>query len=280
MTLLVAAAVALVGTWGLWRVTHSVFERPVFLRENVRGRMVPVGVGMLIAVAASLGAAVMAIVEASGLDIDVDARAAANATLICVLGFALLGLLDDLAQDRGVSGYRGHLASIGRAELSAGAVKLLGGGLIAIIAVAPGADGSLLRLLLDAALVALAANLANLFDRAPGRVCKLTVVSGIGIIAATGAAASTIGVAFVTAATLGLGPADLRERLMLGDAGANAIGAALGLGVVLSCTPLTRVVVLIVLLALNLLSEVVSFSAVIRRTPPLRLLDEWGRELP
>ena len=77
--------------------------------------------------------------------------------------------------------------------------------------------------------------------------------------------------------TLALLVGDLRERLMLGDAGANPIGAALGLAVVLSCAPLTRTCVMVVLLVLNLLSERFSFSSVIDRVSPLRGLDRWGR---
>jgi hypothetical protein len=65
---------------------------------------------------------------------------------------------------------------------------------------------------------------------------------------------------------------------MLGDAGANPLGAALGVGVVVSCNPTTRLVVLAGVAALNLLSEVVSFSRLIDRTPPLRFLDRLGRE--
>ena len=60
---------------------------------------------------------------------------------------------------------------------------------------------------------------------------------------------------------------------MLGDAGANAIGAALGLGVVLACSFPVRVAALVVVVVLNVLSERVSFSAVIARTPVLRELD-------
>jgi UDP-N-acetylmuramyl pentapeptide phosphotransferase/UDP-N-acetylglucosamine-1-phosphate transferase len=70
---------------------------------------------------------------------------------------------------------------------------------------------------------------------------------------------------------------DLHERLMLGDTGANVLGGVLGLGVVLSCGPSVRLVVCVALAALNLLSEVVSFSRVIGAVPPLRALDHWGR---
>jgi hypothetical protein len=71
--------------------------------------------------------------------------------------------------------------------------------------------------------------------------------------------------------------ADLRERLMLGDAGANVLGAALGLGVVLACSPGVRTGVLVAVALLNLASERVSFSRVINAVPPFRALDRFGR---
>ena len=42
----------------------------------------------------------------------------------------------------------------------------------------------------------------------------------------------------------------------------------------------TRISVVLVLLALNLASEVVSFSEVIDRVPPRRALDRLGRHAP
>ena len=68
-------------------------------------------------------------------------------------------------------------------------------------------------------------------------------------------------------ATIGLLPDDLRERMMLGDTGANVLGGVLGFAVVLECGRTTRNIVIVVLIVLNLLSEFVSFSRVIERVP-------------
>ncbi len=83
--------------------------------------------------------------------------------------------------------------------------------------------------------------------------------------------------AVVVGAGLGLLADDLSERLMLGDAGANALGGVVGLGAVLACPPATRTVLLAVVAALNLAAETVSFSRVIDAVPPLRALDRLGR---
>ncbi len=160
---------------------------------------------------------------------------------------------------------------------------MLAGPAVAVVAVQPLSEGSLGRLLLDAAVVALAANTANLFDRAPGRVTKVsllvTVVLVIAAWVTAGVPYELLGVLVSVAAALGVVVPELRERLMLGDTGANAIGAALGLGVVLSTSVPTRIGVLVGLVVLNLLSEAVSFSSVIERVGPLRRLDRLGRRL-
>jgi hypothetical protein len=69
---------------------------------------------------------------------------------------------------------------------------------------------------------------------------------------------------------------DLRERCMLGDTGSNVLGAAVGWGLVIACGRRGEWVALAVVVALNLASEVVSFSRVIDAVTPLRWLDRLG----
>ena len=74
-----------------------------------------------------------------------------------------------------------------------------------------------------------------------------------------------------------LAPYDLREMTMLGDAGANALGALLGLGSVSRLTGKSRWMAIGALAGLNLLGEQRSLGELIERTPGLRELDAWGR---
>jgi hypothetical protein len=64
---------------------------------------------------------------------------------------------------------------------------------------------------------------------------------------------------------------------MLGDAGANVVGAVLGIGVVLTASPSVRNGVLVAVVLRTGLSEKVSYSGVIASTPPLRAIDRLGR---
>ena len=64
---------------------------------------------------------------------------------------------------------------------------------------------------------------------------------------------------------------------MLGDAGANALGAMLGAAAAASLPRPGRVAVLAGVVALTAASEKISFTKVIQRTPPLHWLDMLGR---
>jgi UDP-GlcNAc:undecaprenyl-phosphate GlcNAc-1-phosphate transferase len=64
---------------------------------------------------------------------------------------------------------------------------------------------------------------------------------------------------------------------MLGDGGANALGAMLGTAAAVSLPRPARVAALAVVIGLTAASEVVSFTQVIARTPPLNWVDMLGR---
>ena len=275
MTLLLAAGAGLVTARVLWVMLRPVLAQPLFVRQNYRGQPVVTGAGVVLPVALAAVEAGRALGAAAGVG---DAMGPDRASvMVAALGFGLLGLVDDVAGSPDAQGFRGHLAALARGTLTTGGAKLLGGVAVAVVVAAPHAGGSLPRLLADAALVALAANLANLLDRRPGRVVKVGAATFVALAVATSGAVGLAGVAVVAGAAVGLLPDDLGERLMLGDAGANVLGGALGLGVVLSCGVVARTSVLVAVTALNLLSEVVSFSRVIDGVAPLRALDRWGR---
>lgn len=279
MTLAVLAVAGCLAGLAAWRALCPVLQAPVFARTNHRGASVPTAGGLVPTLAVLVVEGGLTLAESGLLDTDPDIVAARRVVVLGVMGFGLLGLLDDLAGVGESGGFRGHLRALARGRLTTGGIKLFGGAALALVTVdmarpGPGTTG---RLVADAALVALAANLANLLDRAPGRVAKVGLLSAAALAAGAGLSTHLAGPALVVGALCALVWADLRERVMLGDSGANVVGAALGLGVVLACAPGTRTAVLAVLVALNLASEVVSFSRVIDRVPPLRWADRLGR---
>ena len=282
MTLAAVAALAAVLGALLWSACRTTYEAPILQRRNYRGVEVPVGAGVVLVLAVVAVEALLSVAEVLGRDAPPGELTSRWSTLLVALGFGLLGIFDDLAAHGDDRGFRGHLTSIVKGRLTTGGLKLFGGGLLAVVAVrAAGAD-DLGHLLVGAALVALAANLGNLFDRAPGRCTKVAVLAALVLVAAAGSSdrASLVGAVAVVGAGVGLIVFDLREGLMLGDAGANVLGAALGLAVVLTSGLAVQAAVLVVVAGLNVVSEAVSFSRVIESVAPLRWLDRLGRRAP
>lgn len=276
MTFLLALIAGAVLSAALLPALRGVLDQPLFARENHRGASLPTAGGLVLVVAALAVEAVWATGELAGL--DAASAPARRLVLLAVVGFGFLGLIDDVAGSGADGrGFRGHLRAAFHGQLTTGGLKLAGGAALAVVVARPAGGDSFWQLVGDALLVALAANLGNLFDRAPGRTIKVSVFAGLVLVVAVGFEGELTGVAAALGAALALAPADLRERLMLGDTGANALGAALGLGVVLTCAPGVRWGVLVVLVVLNASSEVVSFSRVIDAVPPLRMLDRAGR---
>lgn len=273
--LLIGAAVASL----CWSATARTFQVEELQRSNYRGAPVVTGVGVLIPVTVVLVAALARIVVAAD-DVIVSWDRLTAGTVIGVTGFALLGLFDDVAGAGQSGGFRSHVASLRHGHVSSGMVKLVGGAAVGILTVSvlQSDNGTVVGLLRDGATIALAANLGNLFDRAPGRTTKFTAVLFL-VFAVLAWSSALFMPAIAIGAGIGLLVPDLRERVMLGDAGANPLGAMCGVAALVTYwEPGPRWIVLAVVLGLNLLSEVVSFTSVIDSVAPLRWFDRLGSQ--
>jgi UDP-N-acetylmuramyl pentapeptide phosphotransferase/UDP-N-acetylglucosamine-1-phosphate transferase len=259
-----------------WLMARPLFALPALARQNYRGRALPTAAGIILPLAALLVEGGRAAAGALGVGDDIGIGPVRAVVLLAALGFGLLGLLDDLAGGAD-KGFRGHLGALAQGRLTTGALKLVGGGVLALVVVAPLVGKSPGNLVADALLVALSANLANLLDRAPGRTVKGAALALVVLALAAARTAAMSASAVVVGAALGLFLDDLHERLMLGDAGSNVLGAVLGLGVVAACGTGARDLALVVVAALNVAGELVSFSRVIEAVAPLRALDRAGR---
>lgn len=258
---------------------------------NWRGRPVALGLG---AVWTVWGGCVLL---AAWLLEDLGAASVGEVLAVAgMLGLAAsaFGHVDDAYGSRDVRGFSGHISALIGGRLTTGGLKLIGIGVAGLTAaravgsVAPW-GGSPVGIGVAGAAVALTANVVNLLDLRPGRALKAYVaLSLVGVALLAALAARVEGAGFVESAVLVavalVGPVvacwryDLGERAMLGDAGANAMGAVAGL-VIVSGLRLPGVVVFgMAVLALNLLSERVSFSVVIERVRMLAWIDALGRE--
>lgn len=175
-------------------------------------------------------------------------------TGLAVAAIAAIGLADDLwsGPERG---FAGHL----REGRTTGVLKL-----VAIPAVAAVAT----RSLRGAVLVGLSANALNQLDTKPGRALK----AFLGVSLFRGMPEGGYGLMAVL-----LLPYDLRERMMLGDAGSNALGAVLGLSLVASLRGRALWPAIALLAALNVLGERRSLGKLIESTSWLARIDRLGR---
>jgi hypothetical protein len=232
----------------------------LWARTNHRGEPVTLLEGPAVAVGAAL---------ASALTPGLSPRRRA-ALVAAAVGAAAFGGYDDLAGSGDRHGFRGHLGALASGDVTTGAVKIGGIGATGLVAAAA-AGGHPADVIVNAGLIAGGANLLNLFDLRPGRAIKVAVAGSTLLVGpSAGAVAGPAG------AALALLPEDLGERAMLGDAGANALGAMLGASAAGLSRP-ARVALLAAIVGLTAASEVVSFTAVIERTPALRCLDMLGR---
>ncbi|MDP9795897.1 UDP-N-acetylmuramyl pentapeptide phosphotransferase/UDP-N-acetylglucosamine-1-phosphate transferase [Catenuloplanes nepalensis] len=272
--ILVLAAGALAARAVLTAVRRSSIN-PSLERANFRGRTVTLAGGPALAAGASIAAAAGA-----------SSGPAAAAALTAGLASGAVGLYDDVVGSRpdqkAAKGFAGHLRALRHGRVTSGLVKIAGVGAAGLVASALLAQDrprrSTLRTLTDVALgagvIAGTANLINLLDLRPGRAIKASALIGAPLLptaAAGGLAAGAVG------AAAGLVPEDLDEQIMLGDSGANALGALLGVAIAAGTGPIGRAVIFAGLAGLTAASEKVSFTAVIQRTPGLREFDELGR---
>jgi len=277
MSVVLGLAVGAVTVLLLRIAAAGILRAPALQRPNYREHIIPTGTGVLIVIALLVIEAGRAILGSLGVGDDPGLTIERSEVLFAVFGFGLLGLIDDIAGDSTRRGFRGHLGALRDGEITTGLLKLFGGAGLAVVLVATPGFATGRRLLVDAVLIALAANLGNLLDRAPGRTIKAALVAYVPLAIVLGDGPVGVAIAPVMGAAFALLPDDLGERLMLGDAGANVLGATLGLGVVLGRGEVTRGTALGVLIVANIAAEIWSFSAVIDRLGPLRWFDRLGQ---
>ena len=216
----------------------------------------------------------------AGLAVDRALGAPAHRTLavaLAGLGSAAVGAYDDLYGTGQAKGYAGHLRALREGRVTSGLVKIAGVGLSAAAAALvlgrrPGyrmAFGAWRTSASTPSWSPTTANLVNLFDLRPGRAAKVLLLLGGGLLGAGSAPA--------VGATAGSLPTDLAARSMLGDCGANGLGAAVATVAADRLPRPAKLLALAGVVALNLASERVSFTAVIDGHPVLRALDELGR---
>ena len=196
-------------------------------------------------------------------------REASQLLCLAVIGFGLLGFIDDRWGTSEFKGLRGHFRALRSGRVTTGLLKAAGGlalsaGLAWRIAPGPAA-------IVSALLIALSANLFNLLDLRPLRTLKLFWLCALGLLWT-----SPLLLAQLAGLSLGYAPLEARRRVMLGDTGANALGGAVGVAAALALPSEAQLIAVVLVAAFHYWAEKHSLTAWIQSHPMARALDEWG----
>jgi UDP-GlcNAc:undecaprenyl-phosphate/decaprenyl-phosphate GlcNAc-1-phosphate transferase len=227
-------------------------------RPNYRGKPVlyPFGVILLIAAGAALAA-------------DPNRR------LVFLAGVGALGLIDDLAAGS-PRGLRGHAGAAIRGRLSTGAIKATGTTALAVYAIA-GLDLGAPEFVVAVGVLTLSAHVGNLLDTRPGRTEKALAMGALAVCLPSWSLAPLEPIAALLLPVAVAAWFTLRERAMLGDAGASLIGGMVGVLLVTALSIPALWIAFGMLMAISLYGEFRSISATIERVPLLARLDSVGR---
>lgn len=266
---LLVALMALLLLLVLPTAVGALLRRSGRTEENFRGDRIPQSYGLLILLWAG------AMLWWSGFLIP-WIREENRLWLVAVIGFGLLGLLDDVWGTKKIKGLRGHfMALLRERKVTTGLIKAVGGLTLAgwlVWQTEPNPAWLGLPLVL---LIALAANAINLLDLRPGRAGAVFLLAGIPLLwfGAHRDAAGVPPLLYIFVPALAVWRKDAAARVMMGDVGSNLLGGALGLALVTFAPLAVQLLALLLLIGLHLLTEKRSLTTLIAETPWLRRLD-------
>lgn len=242
--------------------------------RNFRGERLPTGGGMLLAVSVTVSMLILYVLTWPwGINREVS-------LFLCgSVAMTFWGWQDDRSTETAVKGLRGHFMTLWREQrMTSGFLKAWGGlGTALLLALALNPNGW--AVLTNTLVLALFSNLINLFDLRPGRAIKVFWLFLIVLLTVSGEVIAAMiwpWLIPIVTATLLFYISDARGKVMLGDTGANYLGFILGFYTVTLVDDIVKTALLVILIALHLLAERVSFSQVIASIGWLHKIDRLG----
>lgn len=237
---------------------------------NYKQEEIPVGMGLLFILVQGF------LMFASSIYIeDIDKNIILSYVITIVL-IGLIGMIDDFIGETDIKGFKGHIKALFKGKLTTGGLKAVVGLLLAIL-FSTYTSQNYIEMIVNVFLITLFTNIINLFDLRPGRAGKVFLLLSLVLIVTSFAKNynfiiySAIGIMMVYIRY------DLKARAMMGDIGSNALGMTIGTFCVVTHSLNIKIIYLIVLILLHIISEVSSFSKIIKNNKFLTYLDNIGR---
>jgi UDP-GlcNAc:undecaprenyl-phosphate GlcNAc-1-phosphate transferase len=278
MMLALAALLPTVLHLAFFRGGLRLLQRRGMVRVNYLGRAIPTAGGLFLLFYHGLTVAMLVMAAHWTQTFPIHVRELVM--LLCGSGaMALWGWQDDCSAEKDVKGFRGHLTALLReGRMTSGMWKAWGGGATAFLVSLAMSDG-VGELVVHTALLALSANLLNLFDLRPTRAIKVFwLLASVALMLSQARPAAHVWMVPALAGSCLLFFPDARQRLMLGDTGANYLGFIAGFWLMTTLPLSLECLFVMVFVLLHVLAEFYSFSRVIEAVGWLRRLDQWGRK--
>lgn len=250
----------------------KMLENSGMIRENYRGDMIPVGLGLVFIPTLVINSIILIY-----SNIVPEKIIMIYMLLFASIAMSFVGIIDDSLGNRGVTGLIGHFKALFKGSLTTGAFKALLGGLVGLT-LAVTLSKSIPNIIVATLVVALSTNMMNLFDLRPGRAIKAYVILAIIIFLASAKFNREV-MMLIVPAVLAYFYFDLRALTMMGDAGSNVLGVSIGVFIVSSFDLPVQLVSLVLLVAIHVLTEKFSLTKIIENNKFLDYVDKLGRGL-
>ena len=250
----------------------KMLENSGMIRENYRGDMIPVGLGLVFIPSLVINSIILIY-----SNIVPEKIIMIYMLLFASIAMSFVGIIDDSLGNRGVTGLIGHFKALFKGSLTTGAFKALLGGFVGLT-LAVTLSKSIPNIIVATLVVALSTNMMNLFDLRPGRAIKAYVILAIIIFLASAKFNREV-MMLIVPAVLAYFYFDLRALTMMGDAGSNVLGVSTGVFIVSSFDLRVQLVSLVLLVAIHVLTEKFSLTKIIENNKFLNYVDKLGRGL-
>ncbi len=239
------------------------------LKKNYKDKYIPVVGGIILMISTITSWYMLFILNLVNPDI-------LNLNIFIILVIGTTGLLDDICGDKQAQGFKGHFKSLLNGNLTTGIFKILITTLVSIFVLIELKIYNIPGIIINAGIIILTTNFLNLLDLRPARSIKAFI--GISFLLIMINISSIIYFLPFFIVLVFYLPYELQAKIMLGDSGANLLGAILGFNtIIIIDTLIIKFIVLLFLLFLNLLSEKYSYSSIIEKNFILSWIDRLGR---